>query len=291
MLIYLLYKFGQFLSLALPRRIMYRIAGACGILKYYFSPRDGRSVISNLKVILDKPVSKKELKRMARAVFINFAKYLVDFFHFAKVRGDDVDKVIKICGRENLDETLKRGKGIIIVAAHMGNWELGGMITALKGYPLNVIVLSHKNERINNMFVKQRTRTGVRVIPLGRAVRRIFEVLKQNEMVALLGDRDFTKRGIKVEFLGKEVQIPKGPATVSLKSGAPIICAFVIRKKDNSYTITFEKPIETTLTGHTEADLKIITRAFVTRIEGYIRRYPEQWYMFRRFWSSDANVV
>jgi len=288
MLVYILYKIGLLVSINPPLKFSYAIASAAAYIKYYLSPRDRNAVISNLKIILNSN-DKALLKKTAKAVFVNFGKYLVDFFRSSKMDVSEIKASIKVEGTDFLDQALKKKKGIIIVTAHMGNWEIAGAITSLMGYTVNAIALSHKNKKINDLFVSRRTTWGMRVIPVGKAVRKCFECLARNELIALLGDRDFTSRGIPMDFLGKEVLIPKGPATISLKSGAVIIPAFAIRQPDDTYRYTFEKPIEYEPTGHMENDLRAITKKFVAIIEGYIRRYPDQWFMFREFWLKEAN--
>jgi KDO2-lipid IV(A) lauroyltransferase len=92
-----------------------------------------------------------------------------------------------------------------------------------------------------------------------------------------------------VEFLGKIVKIPRGPAIFHLKTGAPLVPSFAIRQPDDSYKIIYEEPIVYSPTLNKEEDLINVTRIFLKNIEDVIRRYPEQWFMFREFWNKDAN--
>jgi len=290
MLGYILYRLGQFVSLILPLQVAYKVATCLSTIQYYLAIRDRRAVISNLGTILNVD-DNRLLTKKTKAVFVNFGKYLVDFFRFSKLNRKAIDDFVKVEGTALLDKALKGGKGVITVTAHIGNWELAGAITSLLGYPINAIALTHRNKKVNALFVKQRTARGLKVIPVGVAVRKSLENLKKNEMLALLGDRDFTLRGIPMNFLGKQVLMPKGPATLSLKSGAPIVLGFAVRQKDDTYILRFEKPKDYKPTGRTDEDLKTITRNFVDVIERYIKRYPEQWFMFKKFWAEDANAI
>ena len=103
--------------------------------------------------------------------------------------------------------------------------------------------------------------------------------------MALAGDRDFTEKGMVLEFFGKPTFLPEGPAAFSLKTGAAIVPGFMLRNKDDSFTLSFEKPIEFTATGNTEKDTRELINRYKIVIEDYIRRFPGQWYMFRRFWA------
>ena len=115
--------------------------------------------------------------------------------------------------------------------------------------------------------------------------------LQANELIGLLGDRDFTHSGINVEFFGKTVNVPKGPAIISLKTGAVIVPTFAVREPDDSYRLFYEKPLDYTPCGDKDKDLKNLTEKVIAIIEDKIRRYPQQWFMFMEFWASDANRV
>lgn len=290
MLQYLLYNIGIRIALILPVKIGYGIARAIALLQYAICRRDRKGVINNLKVITGID-DEKILAPIAKRVFINFAKYLADFFRFSVIDKQYVEKFVKIEGEQHVDLAFRHGKGVIAVTAHIGNWELAGIVIAMSGYPVNAIALSHKDRRVNGLFVRQRQAKGVKVIPVGVAVRRCFTALKNNELIGLLGDRDFTQAGIEVEFLGKMVRMPKGYAIFYLKSGAPILPLFMIRQPDDTYKLIYEKPLDYALTGQGEQDLKNITKEFVKVLEKIIRRYPDQWFMFREFWDENANKL
>jgi len=280
---YLIYKFAQFLAMNLPLDKGYAFASFIAKLQYLLSRTDRLIVYGNLRAIFpDK--DEKEINRLAKEVFVNFAKYLTDFFRFEKLDRALVDKNVKVAGRGNLDEALKRGKGVIALTAHLGNYELGGAVISLLGYKFNAVALNHKEKEVNDLFIGQRRRTGVNVIPLGAAVRRCYEALRKGEIVALVGDRDFTPHGLKAKFFGKDAMIPRGPAAFYLKAGAAIVPGFLIRMPDDTFELRFEKAFSYTPTGDGALDEQKITEMCLEVIEGYIREYPSQWYMFRRFW-------
>ncbi|MFA5338744.1 MAG: lysophospholipid acyltransferase family protein [Candidatus Omnitrophota bacterium] len=279
----LIYRLGQFLALALPLNAVYAVAAFLAKLQYSFSRKDRLTVYGNLRAIFpDK--DEEEIARIAKEVFVNFAKYLVDFFRFEKVDKKFLAEKVKVTGRENLDQSLKEGKGVIALSAHIGNYELGGAVISLLGYRFNAVALDHDNKLINDFFIGQRARTGVQVISLRSALRSCFEALDRGEVLALLGDRDFSNHGIVTNFFGKRTMIPKGPAAFSVKIGVPIVPGFLLRMPDDTFELIFDRPISYRAIGNREADEKKVTGLCVKVIEDYIRRYPSQWYMFRRFW-------
>ncbi|MCK4462693.1 MAG: lysophospholipid acyltransferase family protein [Candidatus Omnitrophica bacterium] len=283
---YYLYKIGQFIALVCPLKIAYFIATFVASIYYFFSVKDREALIKNIKMVLKEKSDDKLFEFYAKSVFINFAKYLVDFCRFSKLDKNYIEKFVDMEGREYIDEALKNKKGAIILSSHMGNWELGAAVVSSLGYPLHVIALDHADKRVNDFFIKQRGSKGVGVISIGIALKKCFKVLKNNELLAILGDRDFSEKGERIQFFGKETLIPKGPAVFSLRTGAPIIPTFILRQKSNRFKFIFEKPINYQPTDNEENDVKTLISSYIGVIEQYIRKYPDQWYVFRNIWNE-----
>ncbi len=279
-MLYYFYLIGRFISLLLPLKLAYILGVYLADLKYCFSIKDRRILRENLQAIFPYR-EKKFYKRCVRQIFRNFAKYLVDFFRAKKIDLDFIKKKVKIINKENLDRAQSLNKGVIILTAHLGNWELGGQVASLLGYPIWAIALPHKNKKIDSFFNYQRKIKGVNVIPTGKRVKKILTLLKQRKIVCFLGDRDFSGTGLYTEFFGKKAQIPKGAAFFSLRTGAPILPVFFIRKENDKFELIFEKPIYPT---KREQDL---VKDYVKVMQEYIKKYPEQWFMFQRFWKEE----
>ena len=285
MWMYFLYKLARWLSLVLSLPTAYRVGVFLTWFKFCFARDERKAVRENLSFILktEKPL---KISKYPRLVYANFGRYLVDFFRSEKITREYIGKYIKIENLHYIDEALKRGKGVIGLTAHIGNWELSAQILAQLGYKVNAIALTHTVSKIDKLFNQQREVAGVKVISVGVSVRQCFAALKKNEIVGILGDRDFSgENGIFVDFLGKKLLAPRGPAVLSLRTGAAIVPGFVIRdKKDQRFfTYTFEKPIYPQRTLDEEADIRRITESFISVIEKYILKNPEQWFMFREF--------
>ncbi len=280
---YFLYRFGQAIALSLPVKLGYKVAIFFSGLHYIFAFQDRKIVKENLKAIFPQKTN-QEIRKIRLKVFKNFAKYLVDFFRFQKLDARYIEKNIRIENRHYLDEALSKGKGVVILSAHLGNWELGGAVIAILGYPFYAIALPHKDKRVDRFFNYQRESKGIKVIPLGRAAAACLNALKENKMVGLVADRDFTGKGICVDFFGLSSCFPKGPAVFSLKTGASIVPVFMLRNKDDSFTLRIEKPLEFISSNKEDSDLMGLVKKYKIIIEDYIRRFPEQWFIFRKFW-------
>lgn len=285
MLNFILYKIGQFLALSLPLKFSYRLAVFIAGIKCFISPRDRRAVVNNIRIVTGEN-NQKILNKSAYQVYGNFAKYLVDFFRFSKIDDEYIKKYIKLENLDYIDTILKKGKGMIVLTAHLGNWELGGVILPKLGYSLNAIALNHKEKSVNKFFLKQRSIGGAKFIPLGASVRKAFECLSSNEILAILADRDFSKSGLKVDFFGKQSIIPKGPAILSLKLGSPLVPGFMIREKDDTFRFVFAPAVDFSPSGNMDKDVTALTQACIKTLEKYIVRYPNQWYMFKKFWED-----
>lgn len=291
MILYLLYRIGFFISMRLPLKVSYAVACFIADIFYYFFCRNRAAVFSNIKTVVGESVSKKELDKICREIYRNFAKYLVDFFRFSKIDDEYRKKHVKVIGLENVDEAMSKGKGAIALSAHIGNWELGGSILALEGYPISAVVLSHSNKKINAFFQSQRMKGKMIPIELGITLKSCYRILKTNKVLALLGDRDFTKNGLVTEFFGKVALIPRGPAVLSYRLGSAIIPCYMARESDDTFRLVFEKPIYPDQTLEESASVLSLTRKCVLAMESFIRKYPDQWFVFKNIWDLKNETL
>jgi len=256
-------------------------------LHFCFSKIDRQAVENNLKIALK---TEHVPSPQVREVFRNFGKYLLEFFTMTKrLQPAFLESNVHIKNIECLNEVLQKGKGGIVVSAHLGNWEMAGAVLPMLGFPLSVVALAHQDPRVNALFNAQREAFGTMVIQTDAAVWRVVEHLRRNRFVAILADRDFGNRGIVMDFLGRKTLIPKGAAFFSMKTGAPIVPLFLLRTTDDHFEINIYPPIDPP---HVP-DGKVTDEAageciqkYLTIIEDEIRRNPSQWLLFREFWQS-----
>ncbi|MDI6758430.1 MAG: lysophospholipid acyltransferase family protein [Candidatus Omnitrophota bacterium] len=282
---YLLYRLSQVIALNLPEKIGYKIAAFFSSVYYIFAFSDRKIVKENLRAIFPQKTD-QEIRRIRLRVFKNFAKYLVNFFRFQELDGRYIKKNVRIENRCFLDQALSKGRGVVILSAHLGNWELGGAVLANMGYPFYVVALPHKNKKVDNFFNYQRESKGMKVVPLGKAARVCLNALKENKIVGLVGDRAFIEKDIIIDFFGRPAYFPKGPAAFALKTGAAIVPAFTLRNEDDSFTLRIERPLEFNFSDKENDNLAWVIKKYKIIFEDYIRRYPDQWCMFRRFWIA-----
>jgi len=284
---YYLYRIGQFLASILPIRLSSVLVMLLCDIHFCFSRTDRQAVEDNLKIVFK---TDHVPGTQVRSVFRNFGKYLLEFFTFTKnLRPEFIETNVHIKNIEYLNEVLQKGKGGIVISAHIGNWEMGGVVLPMLGFPLSVVALAHKDPRVNALFNAQREAFGAMVIQTDVAVRRVVEHLQRNRLVAILADRDFGNRGIMMDFFGHQTMIPKGAAFFSMKTGAPIVPIFILRTDINHFEFNIYPPIKPP---HLP-DGKIMDEAakdyiqkYLTIIEDEIRKNPTQWLLFRELGKS-----
>ncbi|MBN1587665.1 MAG: lysophospholipid acyltransferase family protein [Candidatus Omnitrophica bacterium] len=245
---------------------------------------DRTRVRENLRIICPE-AGPKEIDEMARGVFRNFGMYLVDFLRAGSLSLESVKEKVSISKPEILEAALARKRGAMILSAHIGNWEIGGMALALMGYPTAAIALNHKNPRVNNFFIQQRQRHGIEVIPFGFALRRSLKALKENKLLAILGDRNFNPaEGIEIELFGKKLLLPRGPAWLSAHTGAALVPAFVLRQDSGGFCIQVHPEIAPPKSD-ADGEVRRVIQDYASVLEKVVRQDPAQWCIFHRFWE------
>jgi len=285
---YLAYRLAQLFSRWLPRRFSYWISLRIADRFFAKDAKGRRAVMANLAHILQarnlKP-SEYSLARMARKTFQMFGKYLVDFFKFSSMTKAEVKRLVSIEHLDYLEQARQMEKGVIFITAHIGNWELGGAIMTALGYRLNVVFLPQRLEKINKLFDQQRKQRGLQLIPIGQAARGVLQALKRKECVVMLADRDFTAHHHAVDFFGKPAMLSSGPARIALRTMAPIVPAFVLRQKDDTFLLRFYPPIVI----REEFTMEDIHTKIAAVMEKEIAQNPSQWFIFEHFWQENNH--
>ncbi len=188
------------------------------------------------------------------------------------------------------------GRGTIGITAHLGNYELAGAYFSMSGFPVHAVVLTHQNRWVDRFFNRQRQRVGMRPIPIQQMSRREFldrvgSVFKKNEMLALLGDRDFFHHGLTLELFGRPIQIPSGPAAFCVRHQAPVVPTFMVREPDGKYRFFIERPLLPAEGLSVKEAQAQVTRECLAVMKRFIERYPTQWYLFQEFWKPPPALV
>ena len=226
MIEYCAYWLAGFISRTIPRHFAYWIALRLSDF-YFFRDRRARdAVMANLRQVMafqGRYPTERELRLTARTTFQFFGKYLVDFFRFQRLDETDIRRLVAVEHAGYIEQASSMGRGVVVVTAHLGNWEIGGAVIAGMGYAMNVIALRQPSEKLNNFFQKHRRKRGMTVIPLGSSVKRMISALRRNEFVALLADRDYSGQQELSDLCGEPACLPRGAAWLAEKTGAVVL--------------------------------------------------------------------
>lgn len=269
-------------SKALPLKICRRLGRMISLTVYLFSGKDRTGFAHNLSLALGRSPQDASIRKLTRKIFINYGEYMADFFFLPQKPPQVIQQSFAFLkGESVIEKALARGKGVILISAHLGNWEFGGIMMRLAGYPLSVVTLPHNTEATNMLVNRFREARGIRVIELSASpfsAIAVLNQLRQNGVVAMIGDRDFLGNGKPVNYFGRKVNFPIGPVVAALASGAAVIPAFVLKQADGRYFGVLENEILLTRNGSREAVIEKNLAKIARVFESYIRRYPEQWY-------------
>ena len=188
-------------------------------------------------------------------------------------------------GWEAIEEAQARGRGLIFVAGHLGNWELAGAYIAARGIPVAAVARHMANPHMDGYITRTRERLGLQVVHDERAVREVPRVVRQNGAVGMLFDQGAVGLASTwVKFFGRYAKTPRGPATFALRLEAPIVFVAGIRQPDGRYRLVVE-PISAESTGDRDADIDRIVTAYSDTLERWVRRYPGQYFWHHRRWK------
>jgi Kdo2-lipid IVA lauroyltransferase/acyltransferase len=187
-------------------------------------------------------------------------------------------------GWDILEAARAEGKGIVCVTAHIGNWELAGAYVAARGVPVDAVARHMANPLADRWIFDTRTTSGMQVVYDDQAVRHTTRALRQGHLIALLADQ-----GVKglassfVPFFGRPAKTPRGPAVFALRFGAPLLFMLSYREPTGKYRLVVER-IPLVDTGDREADIDALVAEWTRRLEGWVRRVPEQYFWHHQRW-------
>jgi Kdo2-lipid IVA lauroyltransferase/acyltransferase len=285
----------QYLPVALLVRligIMPRpLARAAGILiaglVYHLHLRLRRVGLRNLELAFpEKPLA--ERCRILRGLYVSLGRLLAEACLFPSYTAANVSQVAVYQGFENFEAAEKRGKGVLLLTGHFGGWEIGSFFHSLQGHPLQIVVRPLDNPYVDALVARYRGWHGNTMIAKDEFARGLIAAMRNNGTVGILMDTNMTPpQGVFVDFFGIPACTASGMARVALHTGAAVVPAFtiwdpVLRK----YRVEFDRPVILTRTGNEDADVVANTAAFTKVIEGYVRRYPDQWLWVHRRWKT-----
>jgi KDO2-lipid IV(A) lauroyltransferase len=239
-----------------------------------------RQALENLRHYYGKEKSSLELKKMAEEIAIDATRGAVETLYSVSPRKEEVYSTITIEGKEHLDAALRKGKGVIALSAHLGNFAVMRGKLIAEGYPF-YLVLKLPGTNISEFFKHKMEQYNLKFIladPTTVSQKEILRTLRRNEIVCLIVDGDQKKGGVPVMLMGQEIAMPPGPAILARRTGATVLPMFIIRQKDNSQKIIIEPPVDVIDDEDQDKAVALLCQKFAAIIETNIKKYPTQWY-------------
>jgi lauroyl/myristoyl acyltransferase len=258
-------------------------AGASGAM------RDRRAIVErNLRRIYGPGYRGLAMRRSVQQVFDSYARYWVESFRLPGMSPQQLDDGMSYEGYEHIDAAIDRGIGAILALPHLGGWEWAAFWTAqVQHQPVSAVVEPLEPEELFEWFVSFRESLGMNVIPLGPgAGAAVVRALRDAHVVCLLSDRDIEGNGIEVEFFGEVTTLPAGPATLAIRTGAPILPGAIYYRGKGHHGV-IRPPIPVERRGSIREDVQRVTQLMARELEVLIRAEPEQWHVMQPNWPSD----
>jgi KDO2-lipid IV(A) lauroyltransferase len=194
---------------------------------------------------------------------------------------------VRVEGLEHVKAALVEGRGALYLTAHFGNWELLGAAHALAGLPpLHVVIRPLDNPFLDDLVARGRERAELRLIPKRAAVKGIRAALARGECVGILLDQNAGQHGVFVPFFGAAASTARSLAVLALKTGAPVVPAFIHRLPDGDHVVTLEAALPPVRGGDVDRDVHLNTARYTEVIERHVREHPEQWFWVHRRWKT-----
>ncbi|MFA5807956.1 MAG: hypothetical protein WC978_06255 [bacterium] len=271
------YKIGYSLGKWLPRGVLFVLADLLADATHWTNAEPARNLQANLRSAFPR-WSEREVEELSKRIFRNFARNLVDYGRFHTITDEALDRLLpSVQHLHFLEESFAKGRGVILVTGHIGNWELGALFFGRHGFKINVVTVPEGSERIDSIRGAYRTRQDIRTIVVDGSPFSSLEIvaaLRRGEIVAMLVDRWEGADGVPAKFFGADRSFPRGPFVLSRATGAPIIPAFIVRD-GNIYRGVVDPPFFME-----ESEDEPGARRVSESLERMIRTYPDQWYDF-----------
>jgi KDO2-lipid IV(A) lauroyltransferase len=279
-----------------PRWLLFANARWIIALIMFLHSKPKRAIARNLARVLEAPEDSRTVRRAVRRMLANFAFYWVDLFRFPQLPAERLRAQVVGGGVRDL-EPIRRaqdaGKRVILMTAHLGNWELGSVLAGQAGLPLAVVYVPDEFGEAERFRSHLRSFGELEEIPIhpddrlsSLPVLRAFEAGK---VVALQGDRDWNDRGVEASFLGAPARFPIGPFHLARMTRAVLMPVFIAYAPDYRFEIELGEPIEVERTADREGDARRALAQWIPVLERAVRRWPTQWYTFYDFWPPPGG--
>jgi KDO2-lipid IV(A) lauroyltransferase len=275
-----------FFARCIPRFVRKGVFQFLFSLFYYLGAKNRMIMLNNLQRSFPEKDT-KEIIGIAKGVYRHFAIVAAEFFDLPYITKDNIHQWVDVDGMENYQAAMAKGKGALSIVAHFGNWELMTIAIPLYLKPMYIVYRPLDSPVIDNMVEYVRTMNGNVLIPKGGSGKKVMELLKETHIIGILSDQNVAAyEGVFVDYFGRPACTGVGLAVMAMRSGAPVIPAFMARQKSGKYKLILKPAVDVVCTDDYNADLVVNIQRFTKIVEEIVREYPDQWFWFHQRWKT-----
>jgi Kdo2-lipid IVA lauroyltransferase/acyltransferase len=271
----------------LPRSWARGVGAAIGAVAFHGLGRLRKVGMRNLELAFPEKTS-SDREGILRAVYANLGYLLAEFCKMPGYTAESTSRFIRYEGLDNFLKARECGKGVLVLTGHLGAWELSSFYHSLMGMPMGMVIRRLDNPLVDAFVNRIRCLHGNRVIHKDDFARGLIASMRAGQTVGILMDTNMTPpQGVFVPYFGVPACTASGMARIAAKTGAAVVPGFLLwEKSEQRYVLHFGEELAVVHTGDAESDALANTAAFTAAIEGYVRRYPEQWLWMHRRWKT-----
>jgi KDO2-lipid IV(A) lauroyltransferase len=287
--VYLALTFLQRFFSLLPERLAVGLAELLG--RVWHAVDGGRRRIARSNIALAFPEWPwRRVCATARAAFMHFTRGTMVFFR-RRLYLDPayLERHVRIVGEGHMRAAVEQGRGVVVLLAHWGNWEIGGLVLNRLGLRHAAVGRAHRSKDVMRFLNESRARSGTRFIDKHEAVRPVLAALRAGELVGFFIDQTTRDRSTLTMFFGRPCKTPIGPAGFAVKTGAPVVPVMCPRMPDGRYEARFYAPIARPATGDARLDVGELTHRMTHFVEERVREQPGQWLWMHRRWKPPED--
>lgn len=286
------YRLGARLARLAPAPVAAGGARRLGRVAGHLARQRRAQVERNLRRI-EPGISPRRLRELTDQTFESYARYFEESFRLPGTSAAALDDGFQPDGWHLIDQALEAGHGAIMAMPHLGGWEWSGFwLTQVKHRPVTAVVERLEPPALFDWFADLRRSFGFEIVPLGPdAGVATARALKANHVLALLCDRDLAGTGPEVELFGERTTLPGGPATLALRTGAPILPTAIYFDGPDSRRSVVLPALDSTRQGRLRDDVQRVTQDLAHALEDLIGRAPEQWHLLQPNWPTDRTTT
>ena len=285
---YLLYLFAWKLIAVLPEKSAYKLADYVSDRIYKKNGKGIKRLRGNYGRVMPEYSSQK-LEELTKLGMRSYLRYWFDTFRLSKWSKNRIISTTQVIRENLLRDPILSKQGCIVALPHAGNWDHAAAYFCSTGITLTAVVEKLKPEAIFKKFLAYRQSIGIEAIShKEKTIPILTQRLQAGKLIALVADRDMSRNGIEVNFFGKTSKMPSGPAILAIKTGAPLITAYV-RYTPGGIEIIFDETLKPANSGSEEEQIKIITQSMADNFAKRIKENPVDWHMLQRIWVDEEH--